>query len=63
MALSLSLSYAADDLVQMETWALTLVGCLTTILLLLLLGIHRLPQSPHQLAFKVCSISLLFSTN
>jgi hypothetical protein len=53
IALSLSLSYTADNLVQKETWALTLVGCLTTILLISLVAIHRLPQSPNQLAFKV----------
>lgn len=61
MALSLSLSYTADNLARLETWALTLVGCLTTVLLLLLLGIHRLPQSPHQLAFKVCFFPHHFS--
>lgn len=58
LALSLSLSYTADLLVEKETWAVALVGSLTAILVLLLVAIHRLPQSPQQLAFKVI---LLFS--
>ena len=53
IALSLSLSYAADDLVNKETWAFVLVGVLAGILLISLVVIHRLPQSPLQLAFRV----------
>lgn len=53
LTLSLSLSYTADNLVKKETWALALVGSLTAFLILSLVAIHRLPQSPQQLAFKV----------
>lgn len=59
LALSLSLSYTADLLVEKETWAVALVGSLTAILVLLLVAIHRLPQSPQQLAFKVPLVPLL----
>lgn len=59
LALSLSLQYAANGLLNKETWAISLVGVLAGLLLLSLFMIHRLPQSPQQLTFKVPLVPLL----
>lgn len=53
LALSLSLHYASSALANKEMWALVLVAVLTAVLLITLIFIHRLPQCPQQLAFKV----------
>ena len=63
LALSLSLHYAADGLVNMEPWALGLVGVLASVLVISLFFIHRLPQSPQQLAFKVTKLFKMFYNN
>jgi amino acid transporter len=56
---SICLSYFSDYLLRQETWAISLLSGLGALMLLCIVIIHRLPQSPLELAFRVPLVPLL----